>query len=208
MRKNTINMYHYNVKIVSLIIIFINTTCVGREINNLYQIQNILANNNIFSSSTLMNNITFEKLNPHSIVQAMSETDVFISVHGAGMTNIFFMKPGTAVIEIVPYPLCSCHNKDYFYGDGGYYHGTALALNIKHYSYCVPQIDTIWQQKPQNMDADFLKCSWKYLHAVRSVRIDGNRFLSLFKRIQREFIASGYLKITSPIINLDPHING
>ena len=121
---------------------------------------------------------------------------------------MFFMKPGTAVIEIIPYPLCSCESNDYFYGEGGYYHGSALALNMKHYTYCVPQVDTIWHQKPFNIDTEIIKCSWKFLHAVRSLKIDAYKFLSLFKKVQREFVASGYLKIASPIISLDPHING
>ena len=147
-----------------------------------------------------------------------------MSVHGAGMTNMFFMNPGSAVVEVIPYPLCNCDSPDYFYGVGGtcmwhdvtkhcmwiefvfvsysddsllcrfvsssvpfflaylnstypilvswlsfwpfsgYYHGSAVAANIRHYPYCVPPEDTIWHEKPKNLK-DGSRCSWKYLHA-------------------------------------------
>lgn len=70
----------------------------------------------------------------------MADVDVFVSVHGAAMTNMFFMRPGSAVVELLPYPLCHCRSPDYFYGVGGYYHSrygtlTYLGIYTFHYAY-------------------------------------------------------------------------
>ena len=65
-----------------------------------------------------MENITFEHLDVPSTVRYMAMTHVLVSVHGAGMTNMMFMNPGSAVVEIIPFPLCSCRSPDYFYGAG------------------------------------------------------------------------------------------
>jgi capsular polysaccharide biosynthesis protein len=36
-------------------------------------------------------------------VQAFAETDVLIGMHGAGLSNMLYMKPNSAVIELAPY---------------------------------------------------------------------------------------------------------
>ena len=36
-------------------------------------------------------------------IQAFAETDVLIGVHGAGLSNMLYMKPNSAVVEIAPY---------------------------------------------------------------------------------------------------------
>ena len=36
-------------------------------------------------------------------IQAFAETDVLIGVHGAGLANMLYMKPNSAVIELAPY---------------------------------------------------------------------------------------------------------
>ncbi len=61
------------------------------------------------------------------------------------------MNPGSAVVEIIPYPLCNCKSPDYFYGVGGYYHGSAIASNIKHYPYCVDDKDVKWHKRPTDI---------------------------------------------------------
>jgi hypothetical protein len=137
----------------------------------------------------------------------MAGVHIFVSVHGAGMTNMFFMNPGSAVVEIIPYPLCNCRSPDYFYGTGGYYHGSAVAQGIKHYHYCVPPEDMKWHQKP----ADAIpggKCSWKHLHAVESVHIDPTRFGSLMRNVERDLVIDGTIVLTKPIINVGAHANG
>ncbi len=35
-------------------------------------------------------------------VDVMASTSVLIALHGAGLTNLMFMQPGTVVIEIFP----------------------------------------------------------------------------------------------------------
>jgi hypothetical protein len=128
-------------------------------------------------------------------------------VHGAGMTNMFFMNPGSAVLEIIPYPLCNCRTPDYFYGIGGYYHGSSVAQGIKHYHYCVPSYDVVWHEKPSDVKKGE-KCSWKHLHAVNSVSLDATRFVSLMRNIERDLIAAGTIILTAPIIYMNPNANG
>jgi hypothetical protein len=92
-----------------------------RQISNLEQVQTLIRKTQHVKSS--MENVTFEHLDIPSTIRYMAGVHIFVSVHGAGMTNMFFMNPGSAVVEIIPYPLCNCRSPDYFYGVGGYYHG-------------------------------------------------------------------------------------
>ncbi len=176
-----------------------------RQISNLEQVQNLIRRTQHVKSS--MENVTFEHLDVPSTIRYMAGVHIFISVHGAGMTNMFFMNPGAAVVEIIPYPLCNCRSPDYFYGVGGYYHGSAVAQGIKHYHYCVPPHDVKWHKKPEDLKPG-VKCSWKHLHAVDSVFVDPTRFVSLMRNVERDLVVDGTIELTKPIINVSPHANG
>lgn len=176
-----------------------------RHISNLQAVQQLIQRTQHVKSS--MENVTFEHMDVSSTIRYMAQVHVFVSVHGAGMTNMFFMNPGSAVVEIIPYPLCNCRSPDYFYGVGGYYHGSAIAQGIKHYHYCVPPADMRWHKKPEDMKPGS-KCSWRHLHAVESVTIDPTRFVSLMRNVERDLIASGTVILTKPVINISPHANG
>ena len=123
------------------------------------------------------------------------------------MTNMFFMNPGSAVVEIIPYPLCNCKSPDYFYGVGGYYHGSSVAQNIRHYPYCVEAKDVTWHKKPDDIH-EGSRCSWRHLHLVESVRLDTTRFVSLMRSVERDLIQAGTVILTQPIIRMSPHANG
>jgi hypothetical protein len=176
-----------------------------RVVSNLHEIQVKLKRSQHIRTST--ENVTFEHLDVPSTVRYMAGVHIFVSVHGAGMTNMFFMNPGTAVVEIIPYPLCHCKSPDYFYGIGGYYHGSAVAQGIKHYHYCVPPEDTNWYRVPEKLSSH-MQCSWKLLHAVDSVRLDPALFLSLMRQVERDLIATEMIQLTKPIIHMSPHANG
>jgi hypothetical protein len=94
-----------------------------RVISNLQEVQGLLVKTQRIRAT--IENITFEHLDVPSTVRYMAGVHIFVSVHGAGMTNIFFMNRGSAVVEIIPFPLCNCQSPDYFFGVGGYYHGSA-----------------------------------------------------------------------------------
>eukprot|EP01038_Epipyxis_sp_PR26KG_P011235 gene11235-15076_t len=176
-----------------------------RSISNLATVQALIKKSQHIRSS--MENITFEHLDVPSIVRYMAGVHIFVSVHGAGMTNMFFMNPGSAVVEIIPYPLCNCRSPDYFYGVGGYYHGSSVAQGIKHYAYCVSAEDTKWHKVPSDLKNNG-KCSWKHLHAVDSVYIDPPKFVSLMRNVERDLVVAGTIILTRPIINISPHANG
>ena len=176
-----------------------------RTISNLDHVQNLLKKTQRIKAS--VENVTFEHFDVNSTIKYMAGIHIFVSVHGAGMTNMFFMNPGSAVVEIIPYPLCNCQSPDYFYGVGGYYHGNAVAQNIRHYPYCVPPEDTVWHIKPKNL-RDGMKCSWKHLHAVESIKLDSSRFVSLMRNVERDLVAAGTILLTAPIILMNPNANG
>jgi hypothetical protein len=74
-----------------------------RAINNLQAVQHqILRSARVHASIT---NVTYEHLDVASTVRVMANTHIFVSMHGAGMTNTFFMNAKAAVIEIIPFPL-------------------------------------------------------------------------------------------------------
>ena len=142
----------------------------------------------------------------------MAGTHIFISVHGAGMTNMFFMNPGTSVVEIIPYPMCNCKSPDYFYGIGGYYHGSSRAAHISHYPYCVPEEDTVFHTnvtlKTHPEFGPEVKCSWRHLHSVESVRLEPYKFLSFLRTVERDLIIKGVVQLQKPVVTMNPHANG
>ena len=183
-----------------------------RVISNLHEVQTEIYNN--MRVPMIMTNVTFELLGRRDMISLMSNVHVFVSVHGAGMTNMFFMSPRSVVIEIIPWPLCDCKSPDYFYGMGGYYHGSANANKLRHYPYCIPKEDTKWasdtKYKPKEQVKEGGGCSWKYLHSVDAVRIDPSRFLSFYNMVERDLIIDGVVTVheSVDIINPSPHANG
>jgi capsular polysaccharide biosynthesis protein len=46
--------------------------------------------------------IDFEGLNLAEQIRLSAEANLFVSIHGAGLTNIMFMPPGSTVVELYP----------------------------------------------------------------------------------------------------------
>ena len=181
-----------------------------RRISNLGLVQQLLVKQKRMKVS--YENITFEHLDGPSTVRFMASVHVFISVHGAGMTNLFFMNPGAAVVEILPFPLCNCRSPDYFYGIGGYYHGSSRAVGVNHYTYCVPKEDTKFH-KPINVKyhpeyGHDVKCNWKHLHSVESIKLDPTKFVNFIRAVERDLIINGVVTLKKPAINMSPNANG
>jgi len=176
-----------------------------RTISNLARVQHLIRKTQHVRSS--MENVTFEHLDIPSTIRYMAGVHIFVSVHGAGMTNMFFMNPGSAVVEIIPFPLCQCRSPDYFYGIGGYYHGSSVAQGILHYTFCVPDEHVVWHKRPADATPG-AKCNWQHLHSVQSIYIDPPHFVSLMRKVERDLVVGGTLELTRPIINVSPHVNG
>ncbi len=121
---------------------------------------------------------------------------------------MFFMNPGSAVVEIIPFPLCNCASPDFFFGVGGYYHGSASAQSIRHYHYCVPEKDIIWSNNERPNIKVGGKCSWKHLHGVDSMHIDPTQFVALMRSVERDMIIAQVVVLTQPVINMNPNANG
>ena len=69
-----------------------------RSISNLELVQRLLRKTQHIRTST--ENVTFEHFDVSATVRYMATVHIFVSVHGAGMTNMFFMNPGAAVVEV------------------------------------------------------------------------------------------------------------
>lgn len=86
--------------------------------------------------------IMFEALNHTEMAQQMASLDVLVAVHGAGLSNICLMRPGGAVLQVMPY------------GEGGSrdvtgmeYKNFAQEMEIDYYEWRVPvQDSTILEQ--------------------------------------------------------------
>jgi len=178
----------------------------ARSISNLASLQQAWSKSVRIPVS--LQNVTYEHLDVGSTVRVMASTHILVSMHGAGMTNMFFMNARSAVVEVIPFPLCSCKSPDYFYGSGSYYHGSAMAQNILHYTYCVPKQHVVWHKRDPAIDDPQVKCSWKFLHSVESVYVDPDLFISLLHKAERDLIAMGTVLLTRPIINMNSHANG
>lgn len=67
----------------------------------------------------------FEVMPLKKQIEIISKTDVFIAVHGSGLANILWMRPGSSVIEIMP--------KDFTCRD--WYMKAAEAAGVNYYAY-------------------------------------------------------------------------
>eukprot|EP01041_Mallomonas_annulata_P004347 gene4347-8655_t len=183
-----------------------------RVISNLGAVQGAL--DKTLRLSHRIVNVSFEAMTATQTVSFMASTHIFVSVHGAGMTNTFFMRPGTVVVEIVPWPLCTCRSPDYFYGLSGFYHGSSLAAGLRHFAYCVEPASQINHQSQSknnpnpNQGEGMGKCSWRSLHAVQAVNLDIPRIAALLRAAERELVAMRVVSLDSAIVTLNPHANG
>ena len=91
------------------------------------------------------------------------------------------------------------------------YH-SAIANNQRHYTYCVPRNDTVWDVSTKHIPYDRVDetkaCSWKYLHSVDSMYINPSQFLSLYRIIERDFISSTVATLQDTfIVPKNPYAN-
>jgi hypothetical protein len=68
-------------------------------------------------------------------VQAFAQADVVIGIHGAGLTNILYMKPGCVVVEVIPKYFDSRHAPAI-----GIFPRLAAMVGLHHYLYYLPEL--------------------------------------------------------------------
>jgi hypothetical protein len=71
----------------------------ARHMVNIADVKNALQRDPRYNVSV----IDFDYTTPRFQVETFSDADVVVAVHGAALTNIIFMKPGSALVEILPY---------------------------------------------------------------------------------------------------------
>jgi len=78
--------------------------------------------------------INFETLTIEEQIKLAAETEILVSIHGAGLTNMMFMKPGAAVVEF---------RRDKIYHNQCYWHlADSLGLNY-YYLFGIPDKETV-----------------------------------------------------------------
>ncbi len=82
-----------------------------RRILNLPALQQVLLQSGLVQSTWLLSHsVYFENLSFQNQLDLLSQTDVLIAVHGAGIMNGVFMRPGSSVISMQ-----SAHNLEFFF---------------------------------------------------------------------------------------------
>ena len=111
----------------------------ARKFTNVPEMQSAIRN---FQSSTNAHNTTFnvsvvdfEGMSLIQQIKLMRATDVIISVHGAGLTNIAFMKPCSIIIEVMPFGLDIPRPDLYF-------KKLAASVDVLHYFWTADKQDT------------------------------------------------------------------
>ncbi|GAA3993014.1 glycosyltransferase family 61 protein [Hymenobacter antarcticus] len=92
--------------------------------------------------------VYFERITFSEQIQLMHETTILLGVHGAGMTNMFFLQPGAKVLELLDkdyqvhcyYWLASCFNLPY-------YLIPCQGTNPEHTSHSDIQVDIVLLRK-------------------------------------------------------------
>jgi hypothetical protein len=77
----------------------------------------------------------FEDTSVASQVETMRGTDVFLSIHGAGFTNVVFMRPCSVSIEVVPFGYGLPPNNLFFAA-------AAKSVDVFHYTWIAEQHNT------------------------------------------------------------------
>ena len=73
--------------------------------------------------------VTEFRVTPYEAIELMQHTDVFIGMHGAGMTNLLYIKPGAAVVQMHPYGWQLPSGEMI----RGFYYGNMVKANKAHY---------------------------------------------------------------------------
>lgn len=81
--------------------------------------------------------IYFEHYSPEEAVKIMASLDVFVAVHGAGLSNICLMRPGGVVLQIMPYGEGGKRNVI-----GAEYKNFAVAMDAEYLEWSVPAHDS------------------------------------------------------------------
>lgn len=78
----------------------------------------------------------FEGMGQWETMQLMRQTDVFMGMHGAGMTNMLWTRPGAAVIQLFPYGWRLEESGELIRGH--YYVNMARAAGAAHFEWVNP----------------------------------------------------------------------
>lgn len=105
---------------------------VNRKIINHKEIINLLQNNDV-------QEVVFEELTWHEQIKIAAESSALIGTHGAGLTNMLFMKANAIIVELRR--ANDSHNNCYF--------SMASALNMNYY-YVLNDVDDIKKTTQQN----------------------------------------------------------
>lgn len=108
----------------------------SNEINALLSTFTLAHHGTGIKSTINYTSVNFETETLPLQVQKMRETDIVLTVHGAGVTNVAFMKPCSIAIEIVPFALGIPPN-DHYFG------ALARSADVLHYSWIAEKHNSV-----------------------------------------------------------------
>ena len=113
-----------------------------RSILNLPEIEREILTASPIPGSVAVSTVFFDAMSFKEQAGAMLTADLLISVHGAGLTNIVFMKPCSVVIEILPYGFVG-PGKEQLLRLGGYFGALAIGLDLIFLKYMESKVNSI-----------------------------------------------------------------
>lgn len=115
------------------------------------------ANNNTTTPAAELKVVDFAALSFAEQLRVVRETDVLVGVHGAGLTHGMFLRPGSAMVEILP---------------GGLEHRgfRNLARQMGHGYFCVlAEAQRDWQQSDVGVGEEFAEVVLDAVHAINGI---------------------------------------
>ncbi|MQL77888.1 hypothetical protein Taro_010303 [Colocasia esculenta] len=125
------------------------------------------------------------------IYRALNASDAMIGVHGAAMTHLLFMRPGSVFIQVVP--LGTDWAAQTYYGD------PAVKMGLKYVAYKIlPRESSLYAQyakddpvltDPKSVTSQGWQMTKKIYLDGQTVKLDLNRFLKRLTRAYQHIVA-------------------
>ena len=117
----------------------------SRGILNLDEVRRTIPSAPSLPKSTKTSTAFFDSMSLTEQAQALLFTDLLVAVHGAGETNIVFMRPCSVVVEILPHGYRG-PGGDHLMSLGGYFGSLARSLDIIFLQYMESKSNSILER--------------------------------------------------------------
>ena len=103
-------------------------------------------------------------------VLAVRRASVLIGVHGAGLANTLFLRPGAVVVELVPFGLCECN-----YFAESIFHSMAWAVDATYAAVCLRREHMLYlpgsEPTTEQVQDPCTHAHWPFLYGVLGISL-------------------------------------